>query len=104
MPAEDPNAEAYTLGVYPNPENTQNDVQQLPSVGAMAFRADSHGGLSEILVENSLSLSGLTADADAADQDFDDEHGRRYLVQRWTGGTVCDMTGLPRRVQVQVCH
>ena len=26
----------------------------------------------------------------------------RYLVQRLEGGTVCDLTGKPRRVEVQV--
>jgi hypothetical protein len=27
-------------------------------------------------------------------------HGR-YLVQKWSGGTICDMTGRPRRIEVQ---
>lgn len=25
----------------------------------------------------------------------------RYLVQRWSGGTICDMTGMPRRIEIQ---
>lgn len=29
---------------------------------------------------------------------------KRYLVQSWGGGTICDMTGMPRRVEVQVGH
>ncbi|KAF9514879.1 hypothetical protein BS47DRAFT_1381777 [Hydnum rufescens UP504] len=28
--------------------------------------------------------------------------GQRYLVQRWEDGTVCDKTGAPRKVEVQV--
>lgn len=28
--------------------------------------------------------------------------GQRYLVQRWTAGTVCDKTGRPREIEVQV--
>lgn len=29
---------------------------------------------------------------------------KRYLVQRWSGGTLCDKTGVDRRVEVQVSH
>lgn len=28
--------------------------------------------------------------------------GQRYLVQRWEDGTVCDKTGIPRKIEVQV--
>ena len=30
--------------------------------------------------------------------------GHRYLVQRWGDGTVCDRTGEPREIEVQVCY
>lgn len=30
--------------------------------------------------------------------------GSRYLVQRWGDGTMCDKTGKPREVEVQVRH
>ena len=28
--------------------------------------------------------------------------GQRYLVQRWDDGTICDKTGAPRKIEVQV--
>ena len=28
--------------------------------------------------------------------------GHRYLVEKWGDGTVCDMTGKPRDIEVQV--
>lgn len=28
--------------------------------------------------------------------------GQRYLIQRWEGGTLCDKTNTPRKVEVQV--
>ena len=28
--------------------------------------------------------------------------GKKYLVQRWSDGTKCDLTGKPRRVEIQV--
>lgn len=27
---------------------------------------------------------------------------QRYLVQQWTGGTQCDLTGKPRSIEIQV--
>lgn len=27
---------------------------------------------------------------------------QRYLVQQWTGGTECDLTGKPRSIEIQV--
>ncbi|BEI83897.1 hypothetical protein CcaverHIS002_0405010 [Cutaneotrichosporon cavernicola] len=33
---------------------------------------------------------------------FGQSHASRYLVQRWTGGTRCDLTGKPREIEVQV--
>ncbi|TDL27359.1 hypothetical protein BD410DRAFT_714088 [Rickenella mellea] len=29
--------------------------------------------------------------------------GHRYLVQKWSDGTMCDKTGKPREIEVQVC-
>jgi protein OS-9 len=33
---------------------------------------------------------------------FGQSHASRYLVQRWTDGTRCDLTGKPREIEVQV--
>ncbi|RIA89754.1 glucosidase II beta subunit-like protein [Glomus cerebriforme] len=33
--------------------------------------------------------------------DLQDVGGKKYLVQRWSDGTKCDLTGRPRRVEIQ---
>lgn len=38
---------------------------------------------------------------DADDEDVLGDH-KRYLVQSWSGGTMCDKTGVQRRIEVQV--
>jgi hypothetical protein len=30
------------------------------------------------------------------------EEGKKYLAQKWEGGTLCDKSGVPRSVEVQV--
>ncbi|EJU05423.1 hypothetical protein DACRYDRAFT_113549 [Dacryopinax primogenitus] len=66
IPEEDPNYEAYTLGVSPmhNVENWELALQ----------------------IQNNLELRGT---------------GKRYLVQTWSDGTVCDKSGRGREVEIQ---
>lgn len=40
--------------------------------------------------------------AQAANLELAKTAGSRYLVQRWGDGTLCDKTGQPREVEVQV--
>ncbi|GAA6000365.1 hypothetical protein JCM10207_007981 [Rhodosporidiobolus poonsookiae] len=79
-PSEDPNADAYTLGLAPEPTAVPASLSpgsalskhdaQIPS----RLGGGDHGGWDE---------------------------GGRYLTQTWGGGTVCDKTGMPRTVEVQ---
>lgn len=96
-PAEDPNTESYSLGVYPTTE----------SVPASLNAAGDGVGLRELLaasysdVDLSFAESGNPDDADQLQRDGF-SNTKRYLVQKWGGGTVCDMTGMARQIEVQV--
>jgi protein OS-9 len=45
--------------------------------------------------------SGKGAEDEVGEVDLVLNSQGRYLVQRWSGGTVCDMTGRPRRIEIQ---
>lgn len=77
VPKEDPDYDAYSLGVaHPKrarkKSSKRNEVQR-PE---------------EIAPEQTAT--------------FGQSHASRYLVQRWTDGTRCDLTGKPREIEVQV--
>lgn len=99
-PQEDPNTHSYVLGQYPaatsKHEGQGNAAAQIQSGAAEVVQANTEVG---------LGASGLS-DVLSADSDIefeeDSDTGKRYLVQHWTGGTSCDMTGLERKVEVQV--
>lgn len=110
-PHEDSNAEVYTLGYHishashPYHQNKIDGRPQLPIPPAAAGELAEYGrslggkggfGLSEALRED--SLGGLAAASAALESDVDEKH---YITQRWEGGTICDMTGKPRSVEVQ---
>lgn len=77
-PSPDPSVESYTLGQFPLRTNYS------PKYGSGSELASKAG----LRVEASLGGEGA--------------EGGRYLVQKWGGGTICDKTGLPRSVEVQV--
>lgn len=82
-PAEDPNSESYSLGIMP--EATAVSTTPKYGSGSSAVRQ-------EVQVPSRLGGGeGLGWD-----------EGGRYLTQTWQGGTICDKTGLPREVEVQV--
>jgi len=84
IPKEDPNSEAYVLGLSPEPSIYTSN----PKYGSGSLQV----AKKEALIPSTLGGSegvGL------------DESGR-YLVQVWEGGSTCDKTGLPRTVEVQV--
>lgn len=70
-PEEDPEWESYTLGRAP----------RSPEPGA--------------------DLTVAEQSAQAANLELARSAGSRYLVQKWTDGTICDKTGNPREVEVQ---
>lgn len=69
-----------------------------------AKKARALGSLRDILESEDKDLQnavGFVQGNGKADPDtLGDE--KRYLVQRWSGGTLCDKTGVDRRVEVQV--
>jgi hypothetical protein len=67
-----PQQEAYTLGLAPEYYETGDDLA--------------------VAEENTR----------AANLELAQSAGSRYLVQRWGDGTICDMTGKNREVEVQV--
>ena len=89
-PVEDPGIEGYTLGSYTN----QDDAQE----GATAK------GRREHEVQSPLDASELTATKKSKPGygDLVQRGESRYLVQKLDGGTKCDLTGKPRKVEVQV--
>lgn len=85
-PTEDLNSEAYSLGTFPAPIG-----------GSLAPKYGSGSGL--IPREGQrvpASLGGGNA------MGFGEGEGGRYLSQLWEGGTICDKTGMPRSIEVQV--
>lgn len=79
-PKEDPDAEAYTLGMMPEPSYVAT-----PKYGS---------GKHSTALQVPTTLGG----GDGLGWD----EGGRYLSQVWDSGTICDKTGLPREVEVQV--
>lgn len=93
---EDPSTKSYTLGSYPSADKAP------ASLNAAGDGID----LRELLSSSSTDLDlnfGRTTGEDAHHLSQDAfSNAKRYLVQQWGDGTVCDMTGIPRRVEVQV--
>ena len=52
--------------------------------------------------EPGADLTVAEQSAQAANLELARSAGSRYLVQKWSDGTICDKTGNPREVEVQV--
>jgi protein OS-9 len=89
-PVEDPGIEGYTLGSYTN----QGDAQE----------SGTGKGGREHDVQNALDASELTTKkkGESGYGELVQRGESRYLVQKLDGGTKCDLTGKPRKVEVQV--
>lgn len=84
VPKEDPQYDAYTLGVaHPKRKGKARRKNELQ-------RADSGSGSNPDDIPPEQTAT------------FGQSHASRYLVQRWTDGTRCDLTGKPREIEVQV--
>lgn len=86
-PSEDPDSEAYSLGLMP--ESTS------------VVKAPKYGSGSAAVLRQERIPARLGGGGEAS-QGLGWDEGGRYLSQTWTSGTVCDKTGLPREVEVQV--
>lgn len=81
VPKEDTDYDAYTLGVaHPKKDMDKKDKKKKK--------------------KNELQRPEDVAPEQTAT--FGKSHASRYLVQKWTDGTRCDLTGKPREIEVQV--
>ncbi|KAJ9113900.1 hypothetical protein QFC19_000094 [Naganishia cerealis] len=96
IPTEDPNHEAYDLGVSPA------TIQD-----RLAYWSDSSRGMQNDpdldlqLAGYEWALSEQSAAGAEPEIELVQNSQGRYLVQKWSGGTICDMTGRPRRIEIQ---
>lgn len=86
-PSEDPESEAYSLGLMPE----ATSVVKAPKYGS---------GSAAVLRQE--RIPARLGGGGEANQGLGWDEGGRYLSQTWSSGTVCDKTGLPREVEVQV--
>lgn len=84
-PSEDPHADSYTLGQAPEP------VSPVPP---------KYGSGSGLLAKKEQRIPATLGGGNEMGFGWDD--GGRYLSQIWEDGTICDKTGMPRTVEVQV--
>ncbi|KAG8530875.1 uncharacterized protein KY384_004232 [Bacidia gigantensis] len=89
-PVEDPTTPSYVLGKFGEKKVNRH---RLPSGGSAGGALD--GGLP---LEDGQEGSTTTIQAKGSSSS-------RYLSQKLSGGTTCDLTGAPRRVEIQFhCH
>ena len=89
-PVEDPTTPSYILGRFGEKRVNRH---RLPA-GGIGSALD--GGLSAEEGEGEGSTTTIQAKGSASS---------RYLSQKLSGGTTCDLTGAPRRVEIQFhCH
>lgn len=112
-PQEDPTQDVYVLGFHlDHPQNPHHQARlegtlpaptvaagegELTSLGRNRFSSGGGsmlGSISDVLRDESVIRSSVEKEEEEFEQ-------KRYLVQRWDGGTICDMTGKPRSVEVQ---
>ncbi|KAL8883822.1 MAG: hypothetical protein Q9215_007998, partial [Flavoplaca cf. flavocitrina] len=96
-PMQDPSTPAYILGKFeqnhhpPSDSQNINDRKPNPRIDAPKDRAPPTSNPSH---RTTASTTQLRAKGDL-----------RYLVQSLSGGTTCDLTGRPRKIEVQFhCH
>jgi hypothetical protein len=77
----------YILAVYQPEENNNNNQAQPNSEAALQQRSPS----STSIVQSTVSTTELEV-----------SHDRKYLVQRWENGDICEETNQRRKVEVQV--
>ncbi|KAI0999499.1 hypothetical protein K3495_g8693 [Podosphaera aphanis] len=75
---QDPSSKQFVLGKAANKEDHWNQLQTKPK-GQVDVPKNTQAPKSELQVKG----------------------GSRYLVQRMEGGTICDLTGKPRKIEIQ---
>ena len=90
-PVEDPGVEGFMLGTYKKPESID---------GAASAQQEEEKWEGEGALE--LSEHAKKVKSSHGNGELVTRGETRYLVQRLDDGTVCDLTGKPRRIEVQV--
>lgn len=88
-PVEDPGVDGFMLGSYEKRIDGEQDGDEPKEL--------------EWEGEAALEVSQRATRREGAYGDLVQKGETRYLVQKLGGGTVCDLTGRERRVEVQVC-
>ncbi|POW07300.1 hypothetical protein PSTT_08366 [Puccinia striiformis] len=93
---QNPDHQAKIEGTLPAPSISAGEGE-LTSLGKNRFASGGSnilGSISDVLRDESVIKTSIEKEEEEFQQ-------KRYLVQRWDGGTTCDMTGKPRSVEVQ---
>lgn len=97
-PVEDPGVEGYELGNYEVEKAKQKEAAETDDESAHAVGGEAWGRESALDVSEGEktrhSISGYGELVQRGES--------RYLVQRLSGGTKCDLTGKERKIEVQV--
>ncbi|KAG9067824.1 Protein OS-9 [Linnemannia hyalina] len=75
----------YVLAMYQSEENNNNNQAHPDNEAALQQRSPSSSITESTVTTTELEVS----------------NERKYLVQRWDNGDLCDLTGQPRKVEVQ---
>lgn len=102
-PQEDTTSEAYSLGQSPSPPaalavpkyGSGSSLQPVKGSPGSRIPATLGGGGDEMPRQDGVLAFGGAGDAMNT--------RARYVSQVWDRGTLCDKTGMPRSVEVQVC-
>ncbi|EMC93144.1 hypothetical protein BAUCODRAFT_158901 [Baudoinia panamericana UAMH 10762] len=92
-PVEDPTVEGFELGNYKPPEKGESDdwAPQKTATGEQSETGSALDTTDGAAVKHRYSGTGELVQRGES----------RYLVQRLSGGTTCDLTGKDRRIEVQ---
>jgi protein OS-9 len=93
-PVEDTSVKSFVLGRFPAPEKKAKAKEARKTLGSEAEAGD-------VMDDEGNTKPGPGKGLELAKLET---HGAtRYMVQRLTDGTECDLTGRPRKIEVQVC-
>ncbi|OMP87573.1 Protein OS-9-like protein, partial [Diplodia seriata] len=103
-PVEDPNVHSFTLGTFPKEGGRRANAGK--DGGARG-----EGGVGEEVDDEGVPVEGGAGREREREREetgvarLETKGETRYLVQKLTGGTTCDLTGKERKIEVQFhCH
>lgn len=88
-PVEDENVQSYILGMFPREDKKKKDIKKEDDADEEGSGMDDEGIPAKDNEETGVARLETKGET-------------RYLVQKLTGGTTCDLTGKERKIEVQV--